>query len=410
MNENLNQHQNGHGGANGGANHSSGGNDNALTPEAAFEHPVVRMRDPADMVHALPYLLGFFPSDSVVALGLQGPRRRQGGTVRIDIPEPTAWPGAAHEVARFLVALSEHRDRSPDAVILYLCRDPAPGEQAAEVVRALRPLAAQLAAAFTAVGVPVHESLCVSDGRWWSFSCTAPSCCDPDGTPVDRPGSTPTVAAAAAYAGIRLRGTLKELHQELDPVVGVPSAETQLLAFEEAVPALVEELMQPGGREAVRERTAELVDDAVARFRSGAEELPAQEAARLILGLQDRLARDRAAEWLDPPDVEPAQRLWRFLARRCAVPFDSHSAAPLSLLGWTAWVTGDQVAARVALGRALVADPDYTFAQLLYEAINTGAEPASLCETLRAERRARQRRHRGPAGRRRIFRGQRARV
>jgi hypothetical protein len=119
------------------------------------------------------------------------------------------------------------------------------------------------------------------------------------------------------------------------------------------------------------------------------------EAARLILGLQDRMARDRAAEWLDPPDVEHAQRLWRFLARRCAVPFENQAAAPLSLLGWTAWVTGDQVTARVALGRALAADPDYTFAQLLYQAVNSGAEPHELCATLRDERRSRLRRGAG---------------
>ena len=381
-------------------------NEHPGTPSSPFEHPVVRMRTPADMVDALPYLLGFFPSDSVVALGLQGPRRRQGGTVRIDIPAPAAWPGAAEEVARFLVALSEHRDRSPDAVILYLCRDPAPGQDGRAVADELRPLAAQLTAAFAAVGIPVHESLCVSGGRWWSFSCRDPRCCDPGGTAVDRPGSTPPVAAAAAYAGIQVRGSLKQLQRELDPV-GAPTAESQLLAFEQAVPALVEELLRSGGREAVRERTADLVDAAVAAFRAGADSLPEAEAARLILGLQDRFARDRAAEWLDPPDVEHAQRLWRFLARRCAVPFDSHAAAPLSLLGWTAWVTGDQVTARIALGRALVADPDYTFAQLLHEAVNSGAEPRSLCATLRAERRARQRRSRRPPARRRVLRSRR---
>ncbi|QMU78727.1 DUF4192 domain-containing protein [Streptacidiphilus sp. PB12-B1b] len=382
-------------------------NEHAPAPASSFEHPVVRMRTPADMVDALPYLLGFFPSDSVVALGLQGPRRRQGGTVRIDLPTADAWPAAAEEVARFLVALSEHRDRSPDAVILYLCRDPAPGQQAAAVAEELRPLAEQLTAAFAAVGIPVHEALCVSGGRWWSFSCRDPRCCDPGGTPVDRPGTTSTIAAAAAYAGVRVRGSLKELQRELDPV-GAPTAESQLAAFEQAVPALVEELLRSGGREAVRERTAELVDAAVAAFRAGAEELPEADAARLILGLQDRMARDRAAEWLDPPDVEPAQRLWRFLARRCAVPFDSHAAAPLALLGWTAWVTGDQVTARIALGRALVADPDYTFAQLLHEAVNSGAEPRSLCATLRAERRARQRRSRRRPERRRVLGGQRS--
>ncbi|MEZ0089645.1 DUF4192 domain-containing protein [Streptacidiphilus sp. EB129] len=373
-------------------------NQHELPPPDSFDHPVVRMSTPADVVDALPYLLGFFPSDSIVALGLQGPRRRQGGTVRIDIPEAEAWPAAAEEVARFLVALSEHRDRRPDAVILYLCRDPGPGADGRAVTEELRPLATALSEAFAAVGVPVHESLCVSDGRWWSFSCGDAGCCSRDGTPVAREGVTSAVAAAAAYAGIQVRGSLKELHAELAPV-GAATAETQLRAFEEAVPALVDELSRSGGRERVLERTAELVDAAVARFRAGAQELPAAEAARLILGLQDRQARDRAAEWLDPPDVAHAQQLWRFLARRCSAPFDSHAAAPLSLLGWTAWVTGDQVTARIALGRALAADPDYTFARLLHQAVNAGAEPGSLCTTLRAERRARQQRAGRPGAR-----------
>ncbi|MFC1414179.1 DUF4192 domain-containing protein [Streptacidiphilus sp. N1-12] len=385
-------------------------NEDQQSPSGPFEHPVVTMRNPGDMVDALPFLLGFFPSDSIVALGLQGPRRRQGGTVRIDIPDRSIWPEAAEEVARFLVALSEHRDRTPDAVILYLCRDPAPGQSGREVSEELRPLAALLAAAFREVGIPVHDSLCVSDGRWWSYSCENGTCCTEEGTPVERPGSTPAVAAAAAYAGIRVRGSLKELHRELEPV-GTPTAEAQLRAFEEAIPVLVEELARRGGREAVRERTGELVDAAVARFRAGAQEVSPAEAARLVLGLQDRMARDRAAEWLDPPDVEHAQRLWLFLARRCAFPFDTQAAAPLSLLGWTAWVTGDQVTARVALGRALVADPDYTFAQLLYQAVNTGAEPQELCATLRDERRSRQRRgsSRGPGARGRTRRGRRGR-
>ncbi|MFD0328716.1 DUF4192 family protein [Streptacidiphilus monticola] len=102
-------------------------NSTALPEHFSFDTPVVRMRTPGDVAEALPYLLGFYPSDSVVALGLQGQRRRQGGTVRIDIPEPGAYPAAAEEVVRFLTALSEHRDATPDAVILYVCRDPEPG-------------------------------------------------------------------------------------------------------------------------------------------------------------------------------------------------------------------------------------------------------------------------------------------
>ena len=77
------------------------------------------------------------------------------------------------------------------------------------------------------------------------------------------------------------------------------------------------------------------------------------EAAAVILGLQDRATRDRAAEWMEGPEAEPALRLWRALARRCVGPYGEHAAAPLTLAGWVAWSTGDEPEARVALGRAL---------------------------------------------------------
>jgi hypothetical protein len=373
----------------------------SLSPDPA-QRPVVRMRTPADLVDLLPYLMGFHPTDSIMALGLEGPRLRQGGTVRVDLPDPPQWQTVAAEVARYLVVLSEHRSRRPDAVILYLCRDPAPGDDGRSVRDELRPLAHLLVEAFAAQGVPVHEALCVSDGRWWSYTCR-PGCgdCRPEGTPVLREGTTPPIAAAAAYAGIQVRGTLRELHDQLAPI-GPPAAEVQRQAFDRVAPRVVQELLGPAGGEAVRERTVELLRSALERFRGGAAELDPELSARLVLGLQDRLARDRAAEWLDEADLAPAQRLWRYLARRCAGPYHPHAAAPLSLLGWTAWIAGDEVVARVALGCALDADPEYTFAQLLYQAINTGADPEPLCRSIRREREARERRRRsGRAGRER---------
>jgi hypothetical protein len=349
------------------------------------------MRTPADMADALPYLLGFYPSDSVVALGLQGARRRQGGSVRVDIPVPSAWPAAAQEVVGFLLALSEQRDRPPDAVILYFCQDPGPGGSPRGVAERLRPLATLLAEAFASAGVPVHESLCLSAGRWFSYTCADPACCPAEGALVRPPGSTSAVAAAAAYAGIHVRGSLRDMHRELEPVVA-EAAVPLLDAFEREMPAVAAELGREGGRERLREATAALIEAAVRRFADGDRELDDHDAARIVLGLQDRLARDRAAEWLDQPDVAHAANLWRYLARRCVGPFEAHAAAPLSLLGWTAWVTSDTVTARVALGRALAVDPAYTFASLLYEAINCGAVPDTLCATLRAERAARARR------------------
>lgn len=110
------------------------------------------------------------------------------------------------------------------------------------------------------------------------------------------------------------------------------------------------------------------------------------EAAALILGLQDRTTRDRAAEWMEGGEAGPALRLWRALARRCAGPYGEHAAAPLTLAGWVAWSTGDELEAREALAMALGADPDYLFARLLHQACNEGLDPESVRRCLRAER------------------------
>jgi hypothetical protein len=167
--------------------------------------------------------------------------------------------------------------------------------------------------------------------------------------------------------------------------------------------------------ESVRRTTLTLVEEALRRFRAappdddgaGADRiddalLGDEEAASIVLGLQDRITRDRAAEWMEPPHTEPALRLWRALARRCVKPYEDHAAAPLTLAGWIAWSAGDETAARVAFGRALDLDPDYTFARLLHAAVNNGLDPEPLRHCLRQERRQRVARavraRRGPAG------------
>lgn len=111
-------------------------------------HRPVTMRGPADMAELLPYLLGFYPDDSIVAVGLQGPDLHQGGVIRADVPEsPEQWPAAAEETAALLVALSERHGERPVQVLLYLCQDPTTAH-APPVVDGLRPLAGDLRAAF----------------------------------------------------------------------------------------------------------------------------------------------------------------------------------------------------------------------------------------------------------------------
>ncbi|MEU6233223.1 DUF4192 domain-containing protein [Kitasatospora sp. NPDC047058] len=345
----------------------------------------VTMRGPADMAELLPYLLGFFPDDSIVAVGLQGPELHQGGVIRLDIPEsPAQWPAVAEETAALLVGLSEQRDRRPAQVLLYLCQDPG-NEHGPPVLDRLRPLASELRAEFESRGVGVRESLCVSLGRWWSFLCRREGCCDPAGHPVRQAPDPGPVAAAATFAGLAPRGSRKAIVAGLAPI-GPPGADAQRQALARA----------EGGGGAGRngpvlspEQGAELLDQAVAEFMAGARELDEHRTAQLLFALKDRRIRDRAAEYARPAELAPAQRLWRFLARRCVPPYTGCAPPPLTLLAWVSWAAGDVATARVVLAHALRLDPSYLLAQLLYESLNGGVTADVLLARADAERRRR---------------------
>ncbi|MFD7323388.1 DUF4192 domain-containing protein [Streptomyces sp. NPDC059875] len=400
-------------------------NTNPHESRGPAESQQITLRGPAELADALPFMLGFHPTDSVVLVALHGEHGRFGSRVRLGIPRSAKeWPSTAEHLAECLVDGCARRGTRPDGIVVFLCQDPAPGETGRRVMERLRPFAQRLRTACGELDIPVYEVLCISDGLFFSYVCPDTRCCPPDGTPLALTG-TSVMAASAAYAGIQVRGSLRDMEARLKPRPSSDPAssdvEPQRKALNAAAAVIVPKILDdpPGaGRADVREKTLRLAREMLRRFGgpSTATEGPARtsaadrvrgmgtaerdeaddalidpdEAAALILGLQDRDTRDQAAEWMEGPEGAAALRLWRVLARRCVAPFQEHAAAPLTLVGWVAWSTGDEPAARVALSLALGADPDYVFARLLHQACNEGLDPESLRSCLRQERETRE--------------------
>ncbi|MFI5977140.1 DUF4192 domain-containing protein [Streptomyces sp. NPDC051452] len=360
----------------------------------------VTLRTPAELADALPYLLGYRPEDSMVLVALhdRGGPGRFGGRARLGIPASEEdWEAAARQLARGLVTGSERRGTRPEQMVAYVCQEPAPGESGRDVKRRLERLAHLLRVACGDLDVPVIEALCVSDGRFWSYCCPTAGCCPDDGSPMGLPG-TSVLAAAATYAGIQVRGTLRELRARLQPWEST-AALAQEIALDAAGMSLVPRVLDEATRVDVAEETLDLAERVIRRFAAASpvsgthpadlrddDLLGHDEAARLVLGLQDRTTRDRAAAWMEGEEAAPALRLWRALARRCVGPYGEHAAAPLTLAGWVAWSSGDELEAREALAMALGADPDYLFARLLHQACNEGLDPEAIRRCLRAGR------------------------
>lgn len=378
-----------------------------LTPD--LRHSLT-LRGHADLADALPYLLGHHPDDSIVLIGVHGPRGRLGAPIRAGLPpDPERWEEVACRLAACLAVGGAGAQARPDAAVVYLCHDPGEGISPREAMERLRPLAQRLRTACGEREVPVSEALFVSGGRYWSYCCPGEECCPEEGNALPRAGTSP-VAAAAALAGIHVRGSLRELERGLQPVAE-PIASRQLRALDEAARVLLPSVIgKSADLAAVRRETIALAERLLGRFRRacapgapGAQAadarddalLTSEEAARVLIGLQDRVTRDQAAEWIETPEAAAALRLWRALARRCVGPFAEYAVAPLTLAGWVAWSSGDALGARVALGRALAADPEYVFARLLHQAVNESIDPEPLRRCMREQRAARGRR--GPA-------------
>jgi hypothetical protein len=386
-----------HSGTTGSFDHSG------ITYEGLGTEHQVTLRTPAELADALPYLLGYRPEDSVVLVALhdRGGRGRFGGRARLGIPSNESdWPSAARQLAHGLITGSERRGAKPEQMVAFVCQEPEAGESGRDVVRRLQPLAQKLRTECGRLDVPVIEALCISGGRFWSYCCPTDGCCPDEGLPMGLPG-TSVLAAAAAYAGVQVRGSLRELRTRLLPWES-SAARQQQAALDAADMALVPRMLDESSCAEVGEETLELAEHVMRRFAEArviAGAVPAdlrddqllsdEEAASLILGLQDRTTRDRAAEWMEGDEAGPALRLWRALARRCVGPYGEHAAAPLTLAGWVAWSVGDGLEAREALAMALGADPDYLFARLLHQACNEGLDPEAVRRCLRRERKGR---------------------
>lgn len=316
----------------------------------------LRLSSPGDLAEIVPYLLGFHPRDSLLALALRRPAREVACTLRLDLPQPGDLAAAADSVAHYL-----GQARADQAVLLvYADR----GEPAGVLPH--RDLVDAVTASLAARNMPVVDALQVSGRRWWSYLCTDLLCCPAEGTALGPAGSS-AVAAAATYAGLVALPSRDSVERSLGPFP--PGSRAQRAALDAARGEARSRRADEAGAAALRAEWLALLDEAV-----GADAVPADDrAARLILALADPSVRDACCEWAQSSRAGAGQRLWTYLARWAVPPYD---AAPLFMLGWFAYLDGNATLATMAIARCLRSDPGHCFARLLDQALAGGLDPA----------------------------------
>lgn len=312
----------------------------------------IRLSDPAELIAAVPHLLGFHPQESVVLIALHG--KKIGLTVRADLVPLEQAPLLAEQL---LVPMTRQQPTGVVAVVIAgradADREPPHGA-----------LVTVLETVFGDAGLPVLHAAWVA-----ATAAGAPWCCydDPQcaGTIAD-PATTPLAAASVATGAVTYRN-----RDELAALLAgeEPATLRRRAALLDAVEA--EHPMSAAVRAQRLARLGEL-------RRAASEdrlELSDTTVTEVASALCDHRVRDACLPWCTGADAHGAERLWLALVRATPGP---HRAEPAALLALVAYLRGDGALAGLALDAAQQAWPDHSLSGLLRAALEGGMAPEVL--------------------------------
>jgi Domain of unknown function (DUF4192) len=322
----------------------------------ALDHLV--LRSPDALVAALPYLLGFHPRESAIAVWLQD--RRIALTQRLDLPSDPV-----HHAA-WLAAMWHHTMAEAAHELILVVASVHPADPA---------LLALVADRAAAAGIEMRDVLRVDEGRWWSLLCTDEECCPPEGRIV-----APAVASAVAAEFTLVGRAPMAGREELEDSLGPDEVRQALVAAAlAAAPAL------PAGpaREQWRE---ERIADTLSLICDGPGDGPrrAPRIADALWGLDDVRVRDtvlwEVSRW-SPEDLQSALVRLSVVLRSAPA---GHVAPVASCAAVVAWLLGDGARAHIAVDRARRDDGEYSLAVLLDASLRAGLPPQAWRESMAA--------------------------
>lgn len=323
---------------------------------------LLRLGRPADLVAAVPVMLGFRPRESLVLVSTGGPSgRRIGLTLRVDLPPPPH----VRDVVEHAVAALCSDDPAGAAVVVVGAR----AQRRTDVVdAAVDVLEDQGVAVHTAVWAEHTDG----GGCWGCFgecACTG-VLPDPAGTEF---------AAAAVLAGSVLRGSREDLQRLVEPVDGIALRRRERLLIDAADTGAADMRASDTGAAGTDDDAGHLavIDLALADSAAGSCQINDARAVALAAALtrptvRDAVLRRCAAE---PGGLPGAESLWAALCRELP---DPEAAEPAALLAATALLRGEGALANVALDRAERSWPGHRLTRLLRSAATVPMRPAEV--------------------------------
>ncbi|WP_433672416.1 DUF4192 domain-containing protein [Nocardia sp. CA-136227] len=331
-----------------------------------------RLREPGDLIAAVPAMLGFMPARSLVVTVLRAdPESPKAAAVevvtRMDL-DNRGRSATGLLVERVAGICVRHRAVAALALVIDDRATEPTGRHAGVRARKHGDLVAALEHRLDADAVPLAGAWAVQaigpELPWWTLS-------GPWSRGLQHDPATSMVTLRHVLDGRPLRGSRRELTDLLavDPVSrDATAAALEIAAAATARPA------QPGDPRVRLRLELCRVLGYLERVEAGIRLTPV-ELAELAVALRDPALRDIMFGLAPGPHADGAEALWTQLTRALPDPGRAEAAA---LLGYCAYSRGDGPLAGVALDAALTADPQHRMATLLELGLQTGMPPERL--------------------------------
>lgn len=313
---------------------------------------------PHDLLNALPFLIGYHPTNSLVLLSVKDDVLEM--AMRID------YPINPSDGTFKLLASHLRRDGSDGALaVAYEPTNIRDGET----------ISARLADAISAIDLPIRELILVRDGRFRSLLCNDLTCCPPEGSLLPDFGSSRIAAEQVSQgrilpfddeAGLAASISALPKAKDFDWFEKVSQFE-----IEENAPNLNQ--LQRDGAEAI----LTLADFFISEGNCTDNDL----IARVLGRLTDVQVRDYALGCHSEETAENYYAMWRTLLKLAPAGFIAPIATVFASI---AYERGEGALAHRVLDCAFIDDADYSLAKLLRRVFSTGWPPSALSK-LRAE-------------------------
>lgn len=317
------------------------------------------LTSPHDLIAAIPFLIGYHPTDSLVIVSLK--EDCVGMAMRVDYPSIEAVDST--EAFDALVYHLVREGAEGALVVAYVPEDRCDGAEILE----------NISTALARAEIPIRESLLIINGRWRSVLCGDRECCPEDGNALPEISSSRVAVEQVADGRPMPYGNREGMADSIAPLP--LASETDFISHVEQCRIDPEsdhlQTAQRSGALAVLDLASRFVAGSLGRDIAGDQRLSGQ----VIGALSDIQVRDFALGSHDEESIEVYWTMWRYLARIAPSGF----VAPVaSLLAALSYEKGEGALAQRCLDRALADDPSYSLAALLRRVFSAGWPPESF--------------------------------